>query len=412
MARSPAFKRSPLAIAAAGLVGLALIVINGLYLIAERIPQSQAERSIAIAPWRGQGYGDAAVDILSDPKAASQRTSEIRSLALNAIMRSPLETGAYYALVRVLEAEGKESLADRLAKATEDLSRHDPNVQLYLTSRAAVRNDVGGVMRHLNVVLRTSRSARSVAFPILCNALTDQRSIALVARNMRDNANWVIPFVEQCSSSAPTVGNLAQTLLEAPAIARDALPRVHVNILANLVEQKKLSLAGRYYAMVTRSPADRDGRIMDRFDRIDELPHFDWVATADGGVYIDQLGAGGGVAVSTDTSLVPLMERMHTLAPGRYRLVSQVKDLELPARASLFWTIQCFGTNASLALLQLRTSRRPQAVTFDVPDSNCEGQQVRLRSDGAGQSREITAEIPFVRIEQASRPASGKEPAG
>ena len=34
MARSPAFKRSPLAIAAAGLVGLALIVINGLYLIA------------------------------------------------------------------------------------------------------------------------------------------------------------------------------------------------------------------------------------------------------------------------------------------------------------------------------------------------------------------------------------------
>jgi hypothetical protein len=411
MAKSTAFKRSPLTIAVACFVALALIVINGLYLIAERIPQSQAERSIALAPWRGQGYSDAAVDILSDPKAASLRMPQIRSLALNAIMRSPLETGAYYALVRVFEAEGKNTLADRLASATEDLSRHDPNVQMYLTSRAAAKNDVGGVMRHLNVVLRTSRSGRSVAFPILCNALTDARSISLVARNMRDNANWVIPFVEQCSSSAPTVGNLARTLLEAPEIARDALPRVHVNILANLVQQKKLSLAGRYYAMVTRAPSDKDGKIMDRFDRIDELPHFDWVATADGGVYIDQLGTGG-VAVSTDTSLVPLMERLHTLAPGRYRLVSQVKDLELPARAELFWTVQCFGADASLAVLPLRASRRSQAITFDVPDRNCEGQQLRLRSDGAGQSREITAEIPFVRIEPTNRAVLIQEPAG
>lgn len=413
MAKPVRKTHSPLKVSLVVLIGLALIVVNGLYLVAERIPASQAERSIALAPWRGDGYSDEAVDLLKDPETAKTQTALIRSLAMSALAHSPLDTGGYYALVRVLEAEGKERLAENLSLSAQDISRRDPNVQMYLTSRAAQRNDISGVMEHLNIVLRTSRSGRAVAFPILCNALTDTRSIRLVARSLRDNANWVAPFVEQCSSSAPTVGNLALTLLQAPSIARDSQTRVHVNILANLVDQKKLELAGRYYALVTRTPEAQNVASTDRFDRIDILPYFDWSVAADGGIYVDKLGGRNGVAVSTDTSLVPLMERMHSLAPGQYRLTSQAKDLDLPARAELFWTIQCYGDDGRLATLSLSASKRSLAVGFEVPSQGCQAQQLRLRSLGAGQAREISGEIPFVKIAPASRASrSGAEQSG
>lgn len=404
---------SPLKMAIVLAIGFALIAINGIYLIAERIPASQAKRSISMAPWRGDGYSDAAVDLLKDPRAAKGQSSFIRSLAMSALAHSPLDTGGYYALVRVLEAEGKNRLAKGLALATQDISRRDPNVQMYLTSQAAQRNNIDGVMHHLNIVLRTSRSGRAVAFPILCNALTDSRSIKLVARNLRENANWVAPFVEQCSSSAPTVANLAMTLMQAPAIARDSQMRVHVNILANLVDQKRLRLAGQYYGLVTRASTDRRAPGADHFERIGVLPYFDWSVAADGGIYVDQLGGRKGVAVSTDTSLVPLMERMHSLSPGRYRLTSDIKDLELPERADLFWTVQCYGDDGRLATLSLKASKAPQAVSFDVPAQGCQAQEIRLRSLGAGQAREISGEIPFVKIEHvSSKGRAGSEQRG
>lgn len=399
MARVFSGRLSPLRLTIAVVVGLVLIAVNGLFLIAERIPSSQAERSIAMAPWRGAGFSDQALALLSDPSAEVD-VPQVRALAFRALKTGPLDTGGYFAIARALAASGQTAQGNALMDASAAISRRDPNVQMYLTRRAAEQNDLNGVMKHLNIVLRTSRSGREVAFPILCGALTDERSIKIVAADMAANANWVEPFVDQCSGNAATVGNLAQTLIEVPQIARSVQDRVHVNILANLVDQQKFALAGTYYTVVTRLSAG-SSRSADRFERFETLPHFDWVPATDGAIYIDRLSKDGGLAVSTETSAIPLMERLLVLPPGRYSLTSSVSAIELPERAALFWTVQCQNRDERLGTLDLRTQGKPTAIGFTVPAQGCPAQQVRLRASGAGQAREITAEIPFIRIAAA-----------
>ena len=401
MVKAFSVRLSPLRLTIAVVVGLVLIAVNGLFLIAERVPSSQAERSMAIAPWRGAGYSDRALELLADPQAEVDM-DQVQKLALHALKTGPLDTGAYFAMARALVASGETRQGNALIDAAASISRRDPNVQMYLTRRAAQRNDLAGVMKHLNIVLRSSRSGREVAFPILCGALTDDRSIQIVASDMAGNANWVEPFIEQCSSSAATVGNLAQTLIEVPQIARSVQDRVHVNILANLIDQKKFGLAAQYYSVVTRRAAGASPSA-DRFERFETLPHFDWVPATDGAIYIDRLSKKGGLAVSTETSAIPLMERLLVLPPGRYSLTSMVSAIDLPTRTSLFWTIQCQNRDERLGTLDLRSQGKPLAIGFTVPAEGCSAQHVRLRATGAGQGREITAEIPYIRIAQAQR---------
>src|SRR5690606_3934124 len=82
-------------------------------------------------------------------------------------------------------------------------------------------DDIPGVMRHYDVLLRTARPAWPVLFPLLDGALSEPEIRAEFARYVSVSPPWMAPFLREATRTGPHPENLADALLRAGGLPAD-----------------------------------------------------------------------------------------------------------------------------------------------------------------------------------------------
>lgn len=348
---------------------------------------------------------------LVGPGSSVEGREAARALAFDAIRRDPLMPAAMYALGRVAEDTGGRASEQTLALMTQGqkLSRRERPLQMWMIEHYLQRQDVQGVLRHVDIALRTSESDRDPMFAALSSAAASAPQFEeAIARSLRQRSQWGLSFV------AYLVDHVSEHPQLTVRMARDFLdPKkpddlgVVRSLMERLGQGGEFALAWEVYRHfgLDKLATQQAGLVQDGdFDRTDSFVPFGWTLTEGtdlwaarerdpaGSGNVLRLGARGGESGEVARQLL-------RLESGSYRLAARFGDIDGPADTWPTIAVYCAVGGAGQPLVALRPSAAgPNAAAaqtaFTVP-AGCAFQWIAVSDASAGEG-EGEGAIPWV----------------
>lgn len=342
----------------------------------------------------------AAVGLTPQLKATDLATAE--RLAKESIARDPTVSVPWRVLGFVADARRNQALAARFMMRSEQLSRRDFPTQLWLIEYAVARDDVAGALRQFDVALRTSNLAPQLLFPVLREAISDERLLPPIARILASNPAWRPRFLRDAidnSSSFDGLAGLALALRQVGSPLDDDQRQQLDNRL----------IAGRAFAQlkrVNRLPTNGQFVLDPGFER-DRVPYrFGWYLPSGDGPFVERVAAASGKGnrlqfTDSDGGGGLVAQQVLTLPPGSYRIRFDAA-MEMDSLGSRpIWGVNCGDRNgAAVATIPITVPRGggSQAATFTVPAANCTGQLLTLVARPNGSEQRATGWVDNVTI--------------
>lgn len=335
-----------------------LALALGLYAVTFTAAQVVARRNPLFAHQLAPGDTRIAAQLAAALTRGADREGADR-LARAALLRDPAAAAAASTLGANAQARGDAVAARRYFTYAATLSRRDAPAQLWAIQDAANRGDVAAVLRHYDIVLRTSPSRRATLFAALDAATVDASVRRALVRTLASGPVWRDEFVDFAALEGKQPRATAALFLD---LARARVPVSGLSSVAlvdGLVKAGAADEAWRYYA-VLRPGADRSRSRDPRFTFTGERSSLlDWIAASENGVSASILPApnGGLVDFSVPVSLGgPVLQQTQLLPAGGYRLSAQLAGME-GATARPYWVLKC-GDGRELGRVEVPASGR------------------------------------------------------
>lgn len=321
---------------------LALLSVAQVYAYAIR--GRDPERAHALAPNDGRVTAALSQIRLGDKPSVADRAAA-RSLARDALQHEPTAVAAASTLGLDADLAGNKQEARRLFGYAAALSRRDLRTQAWAVQDTLLRGDVEQAMRHFDIALRTSRVAPDLLFPILAQALADDRFRSALIRTLSTRPVWAVRFVDYVAEGivAPreTAMLLRQLQRAAAPVVSNSAPAMMVN---SLLAARLPDEAWSYYTFI-RPGVDRRRSRDPRFATNLARPSpFDWVPINEGAIAtsIRRDGANGFFEFSAPTGAGGAMLRqVQLLPPGRYQLTGHGSGIDQAETAAPYWALTC-----------------------------------------------------------------------
>jgi hypothetical protein len=282
--------------------------------------------ALSVAPFDGEAKAAAAMSMLSSG-ADPANLARAGDMARQALARSPLSVAGVRVLGLIADLRSDRRGAEKLLALSTRISRRDLPTRLWLIETAVSKNDISTALKHYDIALRTSTSARPLLFPVLLSASTDPAIAGPLAQYLRQDRPWTAEFVEELVEKGPDPA-AAYQLTRGRFDPKDEADRRRVQLLLyRLISAKRFGLALSLYASmqprgIGAGQAVRDGG----FQAGGDYPPFDWDL-------VDSADLGGGRAPRPNTSenmalwlraasgrTGVVARQLLRLPPGSYRL--------------------------------------------------------------------------------------------
>jgi hypothetical protein len=389
IARKRAFVVVPVAVLAAIVVAM-ISVAN----IARARSPALALRMV---PFDAGAKAARADQLMLDKDSGPAERRRAIELAREALVRAPLSPAAMRVLAIGAELDGRSGLARTRYLSSARLSRRDFPTRIWLIEEAVRRDNVGDALDHFDIALRTSRSARSVLFPILSEALKDRQYVdpAMVVFNRRPA--WMTPFFVfslQNGGSAPHLALILSKLGEVESPWGIDLPQAVVD---RMVSEGQYREAFQFTAAQAGDPI---GPADTAFEDASRMAPFVWA-------YADESGRSarfdrGALRFEVDADNAgELARRLIVLPAGQYRLIARgiLEDAQRGGGVDVL--ITCAGQPAAeLTRLQLRDAQSEQVLSSDfrTPAADCSGQWLRVNAVAANSAAAVSGQISSIEI--------------
>ncbi|HYD25612.1 MAG TPA: hypothetical protein VEB68_12535 [Croceibacterium sp.] len=318
---------------------------------------------------------------LVGPGASPEGRSAARRLALDSVRRDPLMPMALRALgLATAPRGGTESAAATQAMLqAERLSRRDQPVQLWLAEYSLERGDIGEMMRHFDIAMRTSTTSREAVFPLLAAAASNRDFAQALAAAMDKRPPWGLGLTAYMIDEGPdpdlTV-RLAQEFLDPKVPEELAMVRSLMARLGQLEEYDLAQAVRSSFGLDQARGSSPTGVREGGFETASGFEPFAWSLTQDDDLWAaresDPAGNGTVLRLSAgDGFSGEVARQLLDLSPGRYRLRARFGDVPDDRDAWPKIEVRC-ATASESALLALTPSRAGVAAhsavgAFQVP---------------------------------------------
>ena len=358
----------------------------------------------ALRLWPGNGrIANALSAKLSMPGAGREDLRHADQLARQALLADPVSPDALATLGTVAQAHGDSAAAKRYFEAATRLSRRETRSQAWAIQDAVVRQDVPAVVRHYDILLRTTPAAAPVLYPPLAAAVVDRRVSKALAAALAQRPPWGDGFIAFIAGNGPdpvATAHFFEDLARRGVTVSDASANTAVSAL---LADSNFDEAWSYYASLHKE-ATRSASRDPRFEASSDTPSpFDWVPINDGTISTAiQRGKNGGAFTFQAPPSIggALLQQVELLAPGQYRLTGHSNGVEQPRETAPFWSLTCRG-GAELGRIPLPNSSTARGMftgTFTVP-ANCPVQVLAFNALPSSAIGGLSGELDRVSLE-------------
>jgi hypothetical protein len=314
------------------------------------------------------------------------------SLKNQAINARALRLAAYAA-----DKERKSVDAAVFMRLSDRVSRREFGTQIWLIENAIKEDDIPKVLNHYDSALRTQKEAPALLFPVLTQAIAEQRVADALRPILKQRPPWYYGFVSYAIAQSPKPIHISKAIQQSGGmpIAREYAP-LEGMLIGNLLEKSDpqsvkdyaLSLSGVDTSFLT------DIRFTKKTISKDRFP-LTWGALNDGGVTSNFAYSAGklslnGYAAQGQSGLIA--RRLMFLSPGIYSLEASLAYAELSDTSELNITIFCHGVGSSQSAWVKRGSSAIIATEFTIMPA-CLAQYIDITLKST--SRTSEAEFAF-----------------
>lgn len=307
---------------------LGLLVLVGQHSLASVVAKRNPELALRIAPGHAEAAGLVALRSMTATATAGD-IARARRLAQSALRSEPLSAVAAGALGLANDRRGQTALARRQIAFSEQLSRRELVVQLWLIEDAVARDDIPGALRRYDTAMRTSRDALGILFPILIGAIDDPAIRAPLADILARRPSWSTQFVQQLAQSGTafdSINQLYRALRQRGAPVSDL---TLATVTTRMVERGQVAGAWTLFQSY-RPGADRRGLRNGSFDQpLADATPFDWSRGPESEIVVEQRPAFDGPALYFETPMGVggvAARQLLLLSPGAVSIRAMASD--------------------------------------------------------------------------------------
>lgn len=220
------------------------------------------------------------------------RALELQRDALASIRSQAINPEAFRTLAFSKDVLGDPAGAARLMTFSHQLSRRDLLTQIWLIEQKVRSGDLPGALHHYDVALSVSTDSAELLFPILAEALTDDRIRRAFVSKFKEDPDWLAPFVGFFLEKRSDPQTLFNMVARAGGMPRQkAFAPFESWLLSRLANEGWPDAARIYYRSLAGARLDIVNRAS--FDADDVSPRFapltwDLAESADYGASIEQ----------------------------------------------------------------------------------------------------------------------------
>jgi hypothetical protein len=392
------------------LVALAGAVVFALVLqvsIAGVFADTRPQLALAAAP-----FDAGARTRLAQQYMAMESTSAARALALDAIRRDPMQPIALRVLAQGIPGSGPaaQSRQTALIMQSQRLSRRDLPTQMWLIDRYFRQGDAAATIRHFDVALRTSESARAGIFPMLEAAAAEPAVRRSLLQTLAERGSWTRQFAQYSVGS----GRDLDFAVQVARLLLDPTDAVHAReyrlLLVRLAQSGRYSTAWDTYVSRGLAPAGAAAQTIrnGNFDAAEDGSPFDWTFAQEPELWASRERADGRAGhllrvAAGDGNSGTVAWQVIRLASGPHQVRVRMGDVPAARNARPALQVDCANASGNTRLLTLvpdtaGSASREYVATTRVP-AGCPFQMVSIAIAGDGPVADPSPWVDDLRID-------------
>lgn len=327
--------------------------------------------------------------------------------ALSGLAESPLSAGLLRISALSGEAMGKDvTLTRRTMKLSENVSRRDLAVQIWLIQDSVADSNVSAALKHYDRALSVRPAAAGQLFPILAAALDAPEIRAELAKYIRWNRPWVEGFLEHAIFKAASplgVQDLFRRSGGSKAVPQHR--RLETLLLRRLTDEGEIGVA---WALARQLAGPREAALS-RFQfstetlEADLLP-FTWALGSSAMLQTTYTKENGIEILASPGSRGIALSRVVRIAPGRWFMDQRVELPGLGPMANSTWTAHCLSKIGSKEIwiqdVPLRPGAQRYRSSLNVP-TDCLAVRLELLVRGSDHQEDARIVVSSVRLARA-----------
>lgn len=376
--------------------------------VAQRAPPELAAR---VAPTSALVLSRAA-----ESEFAAGRVDNADFLARERLKRGPFDVRALRVAGMAADKAGRADQANDILTLAGNWSLRDDPTHAWLIDRRLRQGDYSSAFAHADTLVRRREDIQPRIFQLFTAAATaDRRAQPVVTGLLAARPPWSRAYFDHLYQTGPGLQlatNLALGLQETDGPMDDIeLRRLYYNLLQAVDPSGVAAVRAR----LNRPVAPAGVVVGGDFETAAGVLPFAWR-------FGDQAGLIAEVAPAPDAGNAlyasykgfganSLVDQLVTLAPGAYELQGSEQTAAAEDEARLTWTVACAGAATGRIVsgpLEFTAGKRPDwrrfSRTFQVPESGCSAQWIRLDAPSRDRSRELLTWFDDMTIVRRSIP--------
>jgi hypothetical protein len=283
------------------------------------------------------------------------------------------------------------------------VSRRDAGAYVWLIEDSVAHDDISGALANYDLALTTTTETSKFLFPLLTNALSDERIRAAFAPYIKENTTWLPGFVEYAIANSSDPSNVTDAISLAGGLPkRDIFHALEQGLLGKLVATKNI-VAAKSFAEKISGP---DRSLLFSINLTDaetalRNPQLVWqaAASASAGASFGQKSAMGEPTIlvfAASGSRQIVAQKLLFLSEGSYQLDVQFGNIQAPPGAGVNWYMRCLG-KGEVAQIWTSGPAMPPAgskyhASLSVPKA-CTSQSLEIEVIGGQAQRDAEFEV-------------------
>lgn len=360
-----------------------------------------------VAPFDAGARSRMAVRLVEFPETRQQAAD----LAHDAIRRAPVEPVALRVLGQVADIENPSNRSRALALMleAERLSRRDYATEMWLAEHAAKGGKPERMLGHMDILLRSSESARRAAFPLLIAAAADPPTQSILLQTLAKKPNWAQAFASYAmteGSDLPFARRLADLLVDPRRAENRELYRT---LMSRMVQASQFDAAWSLYRASFRASGNA-GNVAVRngsFERMEDGSPFDWSFAQEPELWsarephLNRTGNVLRVAAFNGRAGEAARQLLH-LAAGAHKLLVSMGDLPADRMEAPEIRLRCAGPGEQTLLkfgpTAVERGFAELSGNFIVP-AGCHFQWLTVEAAGEGQQLDPLPWVDDLRVQ-------------
>jgi hypothetical protein len=333
--------------------------------------------------------------------------ANLQKLDIENLVHEPFSASSLKNLILLYGLGSNKQVQEQLALQTSKFSKRNIAGQVETINIMLSRRSFAEALTEADSLVRARPQMTKIIFPALLSLAADKDGLIALASILKLDPPWRAEFVA-AALEKDLEGNVALAIFNALRKQKATLNDDEVPLLIRkLVVAKKIEKA--YFVWLDFLPTE-DLKYVERvfdggFDREPRSVYFDWTIRPRKNARIkvaNTADAAHGRILTIDffddKGFFGDLFQYLQISPGKYQISYEHRAQELFAAQGLVWVVTC-NDGKVLGRSERMSKSGPwqtDSFSFEIPDTNCESQVVRLESASAAElDTQISGQISF-----------------